>query len=414
MCIISRRIKVIGKISVKGKMNYINRLVEKSKNVKIVDVLSEKMIWEEHNSTIIWQANKFDGTPCFYPIYNWNNYYSYSILALIIKKHSINFHVDVAETVGSKYLSVLSSNMTIDKDITRIGKAHEYEYSIVNEQEYCEKIAAALVEDVNHIETKNPNFTNVIMCGGKDSLNLLLLPWKNPVLAISAEPNYNLVVQFVKQNNLNVKVEKLEDKYDEEGLQDEVLEACCRVDLSHWRWGIHLKEIISGLSNKAIIWKGQLGDVYMSPTWKSYIYPPKEPILFLCRVYKKLSPFLPDILRRKIGKMIQPSVIRTTWDKSASTQGCHVGFIRALSDCLVLSAYHGPNVMSVFSKAELGAVAQRDIRPYIGKILLGKDVIYPTDNPAPEVSLFRENKHRPKLFLESLKAIGIKIENRSL
>lgn len=387
-------------------MNYINQLRKKLEQVKTVDVLTERAIWEEHGP-IIWQASEFKDLPSFYPIYKWNDFYSYSILALILKKQSLNLDKSLTDKVASKYLSVLSSNKTIDKDIVKIGNAHKYDYSIKNINEYCEKIAKALVKDIQYIEQKNSGYTNIIMCGGKDSLNLLLLPWTNPVIAISAEPNFELVCQFVKQNNLNIPVQKLEDKYDEDALNDEILEACCRVDLSHWRWGIHLKEIVSNYSKKAIIWKGQLGDVYMSPTWKTYIYPPIEPQQFFCKVYKKLSPFMPVFLSKKIGRLIQPLVVQSTWEKSASTQGCHVGFIRALADCLVLSAYHGPNVIDVFSKADLGAVAQGDIRPIIGKILTGKTVIYPSSNPAPEISKFRINKHHPKLFIEALKKIGI-------
>lgn len=389
-------------------MSYFDEIREKVNQVKRVDMLSEKIMWEQHGP-IIWQSEKFIGYPSFYPIYRWNNYYSFSVLVLILKKGELNLNADAISGLSQKQLSIISNNNTVDKDIVRIGKAHDFDYSICNIEEYCKKISEALIKDIEHIEQLNLGYTNIIMCGGKDSLNLLLLPWKNPVIAVSAEPNFSFVCDFVKKNNLNIVVEKLEDTFDEEGLQDEIGEACCRVDLSHWRWGIHLRDIVKKLSKKTIIWKGQLGDVYMSPTWKTYLYPEKYPLHFFCKIYKKLSPIMPLFMNKKIGRSIQPLAIQTTWDKSASLQGCHVGFIRALSDCLVLSAYHGNNVMSVFSQADLAIVAQNDIRPQIGEILLGKDVIYPESNPGPEISSFRLNKNDPELFIQLMADSGVKL-----
>lgn len=387
-------------------MNYISKLKEKIDTVQSVSELTETMMWECHDTTI-WRSDKFVGLPSFYPIYRWNNYYSYSVLALILKKGNLFVNREVTETKVE--LGVILDNLTIDKDIKRIGQAHNFDYSIKQKDDYCSQIVQALIEDTKYIEDINLGHTNIIMCGGKDSLNLLLLPWENPVVAISADPNYELVREFVANNCLNVKVIRLEDKYDETGLNNEILEACCRADLCHWRWGIHLKQIVAEYNHKTIIWKGQLGDVYMSPAWKTYLYPTKQPQNFFCKVYKKISPFLFDFLNEKIGKIIQPHVIRTSWDKSANLQGCHVGFIRALCDCLVLSAYHGAKVTSVFSKANLSSVAQEDIRSEVGELILGKKVVYPKENPGPKISSFRIDKNLPEIFIEQVAKAGIEI-----
>jgi hypothetical protein len=387
-------------------LSHITELKKKINDVVEIDKLTEQDIWESHSS-IIWKAKSFEGNPSFYPVYKWQDYYSYSVLALILKKNILSLNEKAKEFIENKELSIIPNNLTIDKDITRIGKAHEFIYSIDCVDLYCQQIASALIKDIALIEDKHPEYLNIVMCGGKDSLNLLLLPWKNPLLALSAEPNYELVCEFVKQNNLNVTVEKLEDLYDEDMLQDEIAEACCRADLSHWRWGIHLRKIVAKHSKRVVIWKGQLGDVYMAPTWKTYIYPKQIHIQFICKVYKRSSMFFPKFVNKRIGRLIQPAVIRSTWDKSANLQGSHVGFIRALADCLVLSSYHGENVLKVFSKAELGLVAQKDIRPHIGEILLGRKVIYPKSNPAPKESAFREGKNSSEHFLNVLMKEGV-------
>lgn len=253
-------------------MSYLSQLKDKIKDIDEVDVLTEEDIWSKHGN-VIWKSNRFSGDPSFYPIYKWNDFYSYSILALILKKNSLALNDGVNQYIENRELAIIPDNLTIDREITRVGKPHDFSYLIGNVGEYCEKITKALKQDVKDIEDNNPGYLNIVMCGGKDSLNLLLLPWSNPVVALSAEPNYKLVCEFVRSNDLDMKVEKLEDLYDEDMLEDEILEACCRADLSHWRWGIHLRKIVQKHSQKVVIWKGQLGDVYMSPTWKSYIYP---------------------------------------------------------------------------------------------------------------------------------------------
>lgn len=387
-------------------MSHIEYLRSKVQDVEVVDELSQEMIWEKHGA-VIWQANKFIGKPCFYPVYRWKNFYSYSILALILKKNSLDINSKAVELVNADDFQVLSANTTIDNEISRVGQAHHCGYSISNVDEYSSKIVEALIKDTVHLEKLHKGYVNLIMCGGKDSLNLLLLPWENPVVALSAEPNYDLVCEFVEKNSLDIQVRKLEDTYNDEHLEDEIAENCCRVDLAHWRWGIHLREIVQEYDGKVVIWKGQVGDLYMSDTWKTYMYPSNPVEMFIRKVYKKTSFLLPRYVNEKIGKFLQPSIIKATWDKSANLQGCHMGFIRSLSDCLVLSAYHGPHMVSVLSEAHLGAVAQHDIRPKIGKLLLGRDIIYPVSNPAPKISGFRLNKHKTELFVSSLKSAEV-------
>ena len=389
-------------------MRYINKIKEKIKYVEKVNVLNEDMMWQ-HHGPLVWEANDFDGIPSFYNVYKYKNYYSYSILALVLLKNNIKINSKVFDTVEEANFVHHFNNETIDLEISKINALHDYNYSITDVDEYCCHIATALKEDIKLIEEKNEDYINIVMCGGKDSMNLLLLPWKNPVVAISAEPNYNLVCEFVRNNNLNIDVRKLEDTFIENALDTEILESFCRADLTHWRWGVDLQKIVSEYSNKSIIWKGQMGDLYLTDNWKHYITPYVEPIRTIRRIYKKFSYLLPYWIHRRVGHKFQPVVLDRIWGICNNLQGAHMSFLRALTDSLVLSAYHGRNVRAVIAKADFGAVLQKDVRPKIGKILLGRDVIYPKSNPSPKVSSFREGLHKPDRLIELLQNIDVEI-----
>jgi len=389
----------------------IKKLVERIDQGTVeCDTLEEGDIWARHGP-VVWKANEFKGTPHFYPVYKFGDFYSHSVLSLILKKGSLNLNGPALKQVQQSGFFYWSGSETIDMDIRRLGRAHTTSFKIQNVQEFAERIAAALIDDIHVIESKNPGYTNVVMCGGKDSLNLLLLPWKQNTIAASAEPNFELVKQFIEDNNLPYKVLRIEDPHDQRVLDHEVLEGCCRADLAHWRWGAHLKKIADEYDKKLIFWKGQVADLYTSDKWKVYMHPVRKPEEFARKVYKRLEKPLPFVINQFIGRRLQPSIIQATWDRSASQQGCHVGFIREITDCLTVSAYHGPAMIKVWSEVDLGAVAQRDMRHLVGRILLGRDVVYPKINPSPGLSKIRQGVYQPQRFLDALKEGGIKVNS---
>ena len=367
------------------------------------------MMWQRHD-VAIWQAERFEGIPTFYPVYNYENYYSYSLLALIVKKQSLAINEKAYNYASSQNFEILPNETLIDREIRRISGPTRFGNEISDTSQYCLKIVEAIKKDIALIEKANPGYTNVIMCGGKDSLNMLLLPWENPVIVYSAEPNFPLVQQFVKDNNLSYEVKELKDPYDEEHLADEVAELCCRVDSRNWRWAKHISQISEQYSRKIVIWKGQMGDVFFSTNWKTYIYPEKQPKLFLCKIFKKFSSFMPGFLVEKLGKIIIKDVEQTHWIKGSVAQGAHMGFIRALANCLVLSIYHGKNVMEVLSTVSLPETVNTDIRNEIGTILFKKRVFYPSANPSPKLIENRAGAHCPDKFIRLLKKNGIEIK----
>ena len=86
-----------------------------------------------------------------------------------------------------------------------------------------------------------------------------------------------------------------------------------------------------------------------------------------------------------------------------------MAFIRALTDTLVLSAYHGKNVQKVLSSVDLAKAVQKDVRMKIGEMLHGRPVIYPSHNPSPNLSVFREGAYKPEKFIALLKKHDVDI-----
>jgi len=384
-----------------------------NEHTKVCESISEEDMWTTHG-TLIWESEEFVGTPHFYPVYKWKNFYSYSLLALIVKKGDLNLNLEAVRYINQPDFLILPASLNIDKDIERIGAPHKSGSAIQDIDEYAERLADALISDTRKIEEKNKGYINYILCGGKDSLNLLLLPWNEKTVALSAEPNYGLVKRFVVENNLDIEVCLLEDKQDSEELNDEVLECCCRANMENWRWGMHLREISQENNGKVIFWKGQMCDVYTTDKWKVYMHPIKPIHMFLRKVFKKLEPIIPFPLKRAIGRKLQLGVIEALWERAAVMQGGHLGFIREIADCLVLSAYHGSEVMEVWEEVDLGSVAQLDMRDRIGEILLKRPVHYPIANPAPGASIMRKGLGHPDNFVSRLKKGGIMIHDNGM
>ena len=119
---------------------------------------------------------------------------------------------------------------------------------------------------------------------------------------------------------------------------------------------------------------------------------------------------MPHFLNKRIGDIIMKDVEQTHWNKGAVNQGAHMAFMRALADCLVVSAYHGKNVTEVISKVNLPSAVQTDIRNKLGNIIHGREVIYPLSNPSPGLSDMRTGAHEPDKFIKILSENSIEIK----
>lgn len=366
--------------------------------------LTESAIWSDHNAAI-WQADRFVGSPAFYPVYRYENYYSYSPLPLILLKGNLRLNSRAAKAVSRPDFRFYGGSDTIDKEIVRIGGPPIPGFGIVDADTYASRLAEAMCKDVASVEAAHPGYTNVILCGGKDSLNLTLLPWTNPVIVASAAPNYALVQAFMADNDLSFDLIRLVDE-DDSLLQREILVNCCRNSLEHCRWGPQLETMSRTNNGRTIFWKGQLGDILMTKYWKDFAY--------------KYSLFTKPLRKRGAGPfrycleeshITQRLTYKNLWTVGAMWQGSHNSILRELTDALVLSAYHGPAVQEVWSQIDLNRAVQQDIRPDVGAHLHGDVVVYPAKNPGPPPSEIRRGISDVQTFLKSLRSIGITVHD---
>jgi hypothetical protein len=378
------------------------------------DQLSEEHIWSAHG-TLVWKAKRFVGAPSFYPVYQCEGSYSYSPLALILTKGRLVLNPLVQRAASDPEFLYYSGNETIDREITRVGGPlpRSSGEAVTDPDRYAEEIVRALNADLSAAQERHPTKRNVVLCGGKDSLNLLLAPWKRPVVALSAPPNYEHVREFVRANDLPHEVRQLDDPRDDAVIEQEILETCCRATLEHYRWGAHLVSIAREYQGELIYWKGQLGDTFMTPYWKAFCHPPAGLRRKVHRAYGLAEPLLPRGLRARVAHdVLEPYFRHTLWIRGAMFQGSHMSVIRNVANCLVLSAYHGAEMSRLLPRVDLFSAVTEDIRPRVGRLLLGREVRYPTANPGPAPSSFRRGLSHPDRLLELLAREGLPLERR--
>lgn len=354
------------------------------KCIREIDTLDVDQFWETHDGHSLFRATSVAGQPSFYPVYRHGDLYSFSPFPLIVNKGTLVISDRAAAYLANPPGDIAPPAMFLDQEIERVGGPPRLNREISKCEAFTTAVAEALQADVDRIESKNPGTTNVILCGGKDSLNLLLLKWRNPTMVVSAMPNYPLVEKFVTDNGLSFEVMELRDFVDPGIQMREVAESCGMISLANWRWTAHLKEIADRLSGKAVFWKGQLADILLTDYWRSYTSNYSRAYRVGRKAYRKIARRLPAPLASLSDRAVYRDLSRSLWERGAAGQGAHMGMLRSVTGCLFLSAYHGPHTSKVMLAGDYTALSTHgDLRPRIGRTLFGRDVAYPASNPAP-------------------------------
>ncbi|MEM9633026.1 MAG: hypothetical protein AAGA50_16970, partial [Pseudomonadota bacterium] len=373
------------------------------------DTLDYRTLWSRHES-YLYRASAVKADSQFYPVYEWNGLYSFTPLALLFAKKKLLINSDFTTALAEPNNDVSRPNPLIDREIKRLGGPPSLSLRLKDGPTFVTSFAAALKADVRAAEKANPGKTNVLLCGGKDSLNLLLLDWLNPVIAYSAEPNFPLVEEFVRKNHLDIEVRILSDKRVESLEARQIAEGFCLVDLNNWKWTGHLHEIAGDYDHELIFWKGQVADLFLTDYWRSYTSS-RNPFYRKSRkAYQKIARFAP-FLDGPLRAHILSDLAQSIWERSGVLQGAHMGFLRSICDCLVLSAYHGQKVEALWTSLEFSRVTFHDVRGEIGRVLKGAEVWYPDENPSPRSEFSRDAWRKPEAFSEAVKALGIDVES---
>lgn len=393
-----------------GSAEVLSEIIASSREASNVDgPLREEDIWSRHTSSAVWRARRFVGRPHFYPVYRCGDLYSFSPVSLILHKGYLDLDMEMAAEVERSGFQYYSGRKTVDAGVRRLGGPLPVNRKLDDRTELVEAIVEAMREDVRAIERGHPGCSNVVLCGGMDSQNLLLLPWENPTIAASAPPNYELVRTFVQENQLGIDVIRL---HDDASLTDaEILVNCCRNNLEHCRWGPDLKSIAKRHDRKVVFWKGQLADVLLTGKWKRYAHGSHTLEDRLSRILVPVGGRGRSLALHLLAEsgVLQRRCYRAHWDRGAMWQGAHMSIIRQLTGALALSAYHGPAARRVLQRADLRAVG-RDLRPQLGERLYGKPVAYPTSNPSPPRSEFRAGISHLSPFLQLARSLGIRVK----
>jgi len=294
----------------------------------------------------------------------------------------------------------------VDSEIQRVGAVLPWssEPPITCPGAFVSSLSAALIRDIGEVEAARPGWTHIILCGGKDSLNLLLLPWRNTVVAASAPPNVGLVAEFIGNHDLGCDLIELEDEY-EADLDREILVNCCRNDLAHCRWGGHLAALARQYGGRAIIWLGQIGGATLTPYWRNYRYHSPPHARSIRSLFSTEPHNWPTIVQRVRNKFMNPGQVwrEALWNRAAHWQGAHMGIMHELTGLPVLSAYHGPEVTAVLARTQLTKSVPHDVRPALGEALFHGPVSYPASNPGPPPSRIRAGLSGVATFLGVLR-----------
>lgn len=373
---------------------------------KFIDKDACASIWQRHDA-YIFECPKFGEHPEFYPIYRHGDLYSFSMLPLIAAKGGLKLNPDFVSINMAKGADIARPNPTIDSEIFRIGSKTALDQSITDHDQFVTRFAAAMNQDIADTCAANPGKTHVILCGGKDSLNILLADWSAPVIAYSAEPNFPLVQKFVLDNGIDIEVRRLDDIDPGEGLPREIAEASCLVDLENWKWTAHLKQIARDLDYQVVFWKGQVADAFLTNYWRSYTSSRSGQYKFFKKAYRKLAKTAPGLVDPLFAQQATADMQQAIWERAAVGQGAHLGMLRSICNALFLSVYHGPNTYDVMRRINFRALSHEDIRPAIGAALLGREVRYPVENPAPPASSYRTGLRTVKHYTDALNTLGI-------
>jgi hypothetical protein len=350
-------------------------------------------------------------TPHFAPEYRYKGKTYLSPLQIIKEKGVLKVNPDSFKIINHPCFLFCPPNILIDKDIKRVESQWKFQKHIVDQRIFISDIANAMKEDALFIEKMYPDHTILALVGGKDSLNMLLLPWKNQVLVASAEPNYPLVKEFLLNNNLKFDLIKLEDGTNFQP-EKEILINCCRLNLEHCRWTGHLDQIAESLGKKVIILKGQWGDNLFTDKWRRNDYLP--PAFHIIGLKNKIVAQIRD-KEKKIKYSISPDehmqayFFKNLWYESAHWQGVHMSFLHEYLEVPVLSMYHNANVMRVITHTDFEKVVTSDLRKQIGETLINRSLFYPDTNPSPPNSIVRKGLSGTNYYLEMVRKINIRV-----
>lgn len=306
--------------------------------------------------------------PCYYFEHNGHLKVSTSVISLIKSLGNLDYNSEFSPNlINDKFYG---QRITIDK---RINKLHPFETKTANNSHInfqatkcLHDIDLFLNESVKYytsfiqqIEKKFPNYQHVVLTSGKDSLLINLAPKidKTKWHIFSSEPNTNIVLQFMEENNLTINEFFIHDNADDEDLlfvMEKVVNLDCLVNPAHYRWLKALQKIKKKFKGKCIFWTGSMGD-----TINSYY--------------------------EDFAKEDYKHYFETQFNRAALWQGMYHQLCFNLAGSPLLSIYHSPEIWhKLYQHFDPAISLNQDHRFALGEMLAKKSIKWPTENPGPK------------------------------
>lgn len=275
---------------------------------------------------------------------------------------------------------------TIDRRINRLrpfetvtSTDKQYNFkptrSLDDPAELVEKSVDHITRFVHRMEDKFPEYQHVVLTGGKDSQLISLVPKQTDNWHIfSAEPNYRLVKEFVKVNDLDVKYVFRHDNTNDEAITDLQQKLLCSdlmSDPRHLRWVVRLKKIANKFDGKCLFWSGTEADTI-------YRYFPS--------FHESLDYFEGHTERAASWQAIGHQT-RTNFTGAAN-----------------VSPYHSEHIWDdVYQHYDPSMIEKgMDLRTEIGERLHGDSVKWPDRNPGPDPYEYDYDIDALQLYLEGI------------
>jgi hypothetical protein len=296
--------------------------------------------------------------------------------------------------------------LTIDQEVMRARTEHRRSTLELTQAEEIVELAAKLIQDyVTEIEVRFPGYVHILLMGGKDSENIILTKRKERWVVLSGEPNAPLNEQFIETNSINVeKFVAAPNLHENALLRKEIIASDCFYDVNAFRYVERIYDLVREHNGKVVLWMGSSGETIFSywgefhrcnDYFAKYIFYVGMAMGIWHQLYKNLfnipvlSPYQSPRFLDELFYRFDPYIVEQANSHRFAPYFLDRGDGRQVE-------YHGV-----------------DLRPEIGRILLGRPVIYPCENPGPSQS--GRNRHLSiPIYISQLRCDGIPCQTKPI
>ena len=262
---------------------------------------------------------------------------------------------------------------TIDKRIKKLkafesvtfagsGISFKPNYTLRDNTMIVDKSSRYITQFIHSVEKAFPDYDHVVLLSGKDSQLICLTPKLNEKNwhIFSAEPNYPLIIQWLKQNGIHANKIFRHDNHNEETIEDQKKKIICGdlySDPRHIRWMPAMANISREFNGRCMFWGGTMST-------PAHVY---------------AGPYIADLSDFK------STFFKYHFERTASWQGNYHQVFKNFTGLPYLSPYHSREIWEeVYQHLDPRAISKNtDLREAIGEKLFGKPVKWINENPGP-------------------------------